>query len=109
MLIRAKARFKIQSFNINVHLNHEFGDGTYLESRESKGWSGALDCLSITSVSLLGRMLIRAETRSMIHDPRSLDRPGPRKPKQKLKIENIEKNIPTPPTTHPLFTFYLLL
>ena len=44
-------KVKNQCFVINDHLRHEFDYKTYLELKSS---SGALDCLNITSVSLLG-------------------------------------------------------
>ena len=65
-----------QCFTINDHFDHEFEYRTYLEL---KGSDGALDCLNITSVSLLGcSFMARLGPWSLIFDPLDPDVPASR-------------------------------
>ena len=60
-------KIKYQCFGIKHNLRHEFSHGTYLESRiEELDWSFRVSQYHVQSSS---RMLIRAQTRSLILGP----------------------------------------
>ena len=64
-LVSWQNKVKNQCFVIIDYFDHEFDSGTDLEFKSS---SGALDCLNITPVSVLGCSFM-PKTRSMILDP----------------------------------------